>query len=74
MQKKEVQNYYLKFTDAVEVIYAAYKEPEKDWVPCTTEEAQEIIKLRGEQCMIYKQAKERYEINKKQSRKTIAKA
>ena len=29
MPKKEVQNYYLKFTDYVEVIYAAYKEPEK---------------------------------------------
>lgn len=56
------------------MIYAAYKEPEKDWVPCTTEEAQEIIKLRGEQYMIYKQAKERYETNKKQSRKTRAKA
>ena len=74
MQKKEVQNYYLKFTDGVEVIYAAYKEPEKDWIPCTVEEAQEIIKLRGEQYMIYKQVKERYETNKKQSRKTRAKA
>lgn len=56
------------------MIYAAYKEPEKDWVPCTTEEAQEIIKLRGEQYMIYKQVKERYETNKKQNRKTRAKA
>ena len=74
MQKKEVQNYYLKLTDGVEVIYAAYKEPEKDWVPCTAEEAQEVVRLRGGQYMIYKQAKERYEINKKQSRKTRAKA
>lgn len=74
MQKKEVQNYYLKFTDVVEVIYAAYKEPEKDLVPCTIEEAQLVVKLRGEQYMIYKQAKERYEDNKKQSRKTRAKA
>ena len=74
MQKKEVQNYYLKFTDAVEVIYAAYKEPEKDWVPCTDEEAQQIVKLNAQAYMIYKQAKERYEINKKQSRKTRTKA
>lgn len=74
MQKKEVQNYYLKFTDVVEVIYAAYKKPEKDWVPCTIEEAQLVVKLRGEQYMVYKQAKERYETNKKQSRKTRAKA
>ena len=40
MPKKDVQNYYLKFIDYVEVIYGAYKEPEEDWVPCTDEEAQ----------------------------------
>lgn len=39
-KKANVYNYYLKFTDYVEVIYAAYKEPEKDWVPCTDEQAQ----------------------------------
>ena len=71
MPKKEVQNYYLKFTDYVEVIYAAYKEPKKDWVPCTDEEAQQIVKLNTQAYMIYKQA---YEANRKQNRKARAKA
>ena len=71
MPKKEVQNYYLKFTDYVEVIYAAYKEPEKDWVSCTDEEAQQIVKLNAQAYMIYKQA---YEANTKQNRKARAKA
>lgn len=71
MLKKEVQNYYLKFTDYVQVIYGAYKKPEEDWVPCTDEEAQQIVKLNAQAYMIYKQA---YEANRKQNRKARAKA
>lgn len=71
MTKKEVQNYYLKFTGYVEVIYGAYKQPEKDWVPCTDEEAQQIVKLNAQAYMIYKQT---YEANRKQNRKVRAKA
>lgn len=70
-KKANVQNYYLKFTDYVEVIYAAYKEPEKDWIPCTDEQAQQIVKLNAQAYMIYKQA---YEANRKQNRKTRTKA
>lgn len=70
-KKANVQNYYLKFTDYVEVIYAAYKEPEKDWIPCTDEQAQQIVKLNAEAYMIYKQV---YEANRKQNRKTRTKA
>ncbi len=70
-KKANVQNYYLKFTDYVEVIYAAYKEPEKDWIPCTDEQAQQIVKLNAEAYMIYKQV---YEANRKQNIKTRAKA
>ena len=69
-KKANVQNYYLKFTDYVEVIYAAYKEPEKDCIPCTDEQAQQIVKLNAQAYMIYKQA---YEANRKQNRKTRAK-
>ena len=71
MSKKEVQNYYLKFTDYVEVIYGAYKKPEDDWVPCTDDEAQQIVKLNAQAYMIYKQA---YEANRKQNRKARTKA
>ena len=70
MTKKEVQNYYLKFTAQVQVIYGAYKKPEEDWVPCTDEEAQQIVKLNAQAYMIYKQA---YEANRKQNRKIRAK-
>lgn len=70
MPKKEVQNYYLKFTDYVEVIYGAYKKPEDDWIPCTGEEAQQIVNLNTQAYMIYKQA---YEANRKQNRKARAK-
>ena len=70
MPKKEVQNYYLKFTDYVQVIYGAYKKPEEDWVPCADEEAQQIVKLNAQAYMIYKQA---YEANRKQNRKARAK-
>ena len=70
MPKKEVQNYYLKFTDYVQVIYGAYKKPEEDWVSCTDEEAQQIVKLNAQAYMIYKQA---YEANRKQNRKARAK-
>ena len=71
MPKKEGQNQYLKFTDYVQVIYGAYKKPEEDWVPCTNEEAQQIVKLNAQAYMIYKQA---YEANRKQNRKARAKA
>lgn len=69
-KKVNVQNYYLKFTDYVEVIYAAYNEPEKDWIPCTDEQAQQVVKLNAQAYMIYKQT---YEANRKQNRKTRAK-
>ena len=70
MPKKEVQNNYLRFTDYEEVIYGAYKKPEDDWVPCTDDEAQQIVKLNAQAYMIYKQA---YEANRKQNRKARAK-
>lgn len=70
MPKKEVQNYYLRFTDYVEVIYGAYKKPEEDWIPCTDKEAQGVVNLNAQAYMIYKQA---YEAYRKQNRKTKAK-
>ena len=69
-KKTNVQNYYLRFGEHVEVIYGAYKQPKKDWIPCTDEQAQEIVKLNAQAYMIYKQA---YEANRKQNRKTRAK-
>ena len=74
MKKNIDEPYYLVFTDAVRVEYNPRVIDESYMIPCTIEEAQEIIKLRGEQYMIYKQARERYENNKKQSRKTRTKA
>ena len=70
MQKKEVQNYYLRFGEHVEVIYGAYKKPEDNWIPCTQEQAQQIVNLNAQAYMIYKQA---YEANRKQNRKARAK-
>lgn len=74
MKKNIDEPYYLIFTDAVRVEYNPRIIDDSYMIPCTIEEAQEVVRLRGEQYMIYKQAKERYETNKKQSRKTRAKA
>ena len=70
MPKKEVQNYYLKLGEHVEVIYGAYKKPEEDWIPCTDEEAQCVVNLNAQAYMIYKKA---YEANRKQNRKVRTK-
>lgn len=73
MKKNINEPYYLVFTDVVSVEYNPRVIDDSYMFPCTIEEAQQIVKLRGEQYMIYKQAKERYETDKKQSRKTRAK-
>ena len=74
MKKSVKELYYLVFKDGVSVEYNPRAVDDSYMIPCTIEEAQQVIRLRGEQYMIYKQAKERYEANKKQSRKTRAKA
>lgn len=74
MKKNIDEPYYLMFTDSVTLEYNPRVIDDSYMFPCTIEEAQRFVRLKGEQYMIYKQAKERYETNKKQSRKTRAKA